>query len=100
MSDPRISIVIPNFNHARFLPRCLEAEINQPVLPYEIIVVDDASTDNSLEVLRDYAQRHPIIRVHANERNLGTNSTANRGLQLAQGDFVGFHAADDEVKPG
>ncbi|HWX22505.1 MAG TPA: glycosyltransferase family A protein [Candidatus Binatia bacterium] len=100
MTEPRISVVIPNFNHARFLPRCLDAQLNQPVLPYEIIVVDDGSTDNSLEVLREYEKRRPVIRVCPNERNLGTNQTINRGLELARGDYVGFHAADDEVRPG
>ncbi len=99
-NDPRISMVIPNYNHAHYLPRCLNAMLNQPVLPYEIIVVDDASTDNSLEVLRSFAERHPIIHVHPNERNVGTNLTVNRGLELAQGDYVGFPAADDEVLPG
>ena len=99
-NDPRISVVIPNYNHAHYLPRCLNAMLNQPVLPFEIIVVDDASTDNSLEVLRSFAERHPIIRVHPNERNMGTNLSVNRGLELARGDYVGFPAADDEVKPG
>jgi len=57
MSDPCISAIIPNFNHAKFLPRSVGSFLNQPLLPSEIIVVDDASTDNSLDVLNALAQQ-------------------------------------------
>src|SRR5947209_17719180 len=99
MSEPRISVIIPNYNHAHFLPRCLDAQLNQPVLPYEIIVVDDASTDSSMEILNQYAQRNPVIRVYRNEKNSGTNFSVNRGLELSRVDYVLFPGADDEVRP-
>jgi glycosyltransferase involved in cell wall biosynthesis len=99
-TEPRISVVVPNYNHAKLLPRCLNALLQQPVLPLEIIVVDDASTDDSRAVLRTLAERHPLIRVHHNERNLGVCRTMNRGMELARGDWVMFPAADDEVRPG
>src|SRR5204862_2393539 len=72
----------------------------QPLLPLEIIVIDDASTDNSLEVLNDLARKHPIIRVERNERNMGVNASMNRAMGLARGDYVLFTAADDELRPG
>lgn len=100
MNPPRVSIIIPNYNHSRLLPRCLDAFLNQSVLPHEILVLDDASTDNSLEILRDYERRHPVLRVAPNPRNLGVVATLNRGLELATGDYVSFPAADDEVLPG
>ncbi len=100
MSDPRISAIVPNFNHAQYLPRSIGALLNQPVLPHEIIVVDDGSTDRSLEVLESFARKHPIVRVCPNERNLGVNASMNRGLNLATGDYVLFPGADDEVRPG
>ena len=96
----RISVVVPNYNHAHFLPRCLEALLDQPVPPSEILVLDDGSKDNSRDVLRSYVQKSPLIHVHYNERNLGVCETMNRGLALAQGDYVAFPAADDQVKPG
>lgn len=99
-SEPRISVIVPNYNHARFLPRCLNALLNQSILPFEIIVVDDASTDNSSEVLQSFAGKHPLIKVRANEQNLGVCRTMNRGMELARGDWVMFPAADDEVLPG
>jgi glycosyltransferase involved in cell wall biosynthesis len=66
----------------------------------EIIVLDDASTDNSVKVVESIAREHPLIRLHRNERNLGVVSGMNRGLELACGDYVYFGAADDEVQPG
>lgn len=100
MSDPVISAIIPNFNHAQYLPRSVGSFLNQPLLPAEIIVVDDASSDNSLEVLAGLAEKHPLIRVLRNERNLGCNASMNRAMEEAKGDYVQFTAADDELRPG
>jgi glycosyltransferase involved in cell wall biosynthesis len=100
MSEPQISVIIPNFNHAQFLPRSLLALLRQSIPPSEIIVVDDGSTDNSLEVLKSFAEKHPIVKVCSNERNLGVHLAMNRGLDLARCDYVFFSAADDEVRPG
>jgi len=100
MNDPVISAIVPNFNHAQYLPRSLGALLNQPLLPCEIIVVDDCSTDNSLEVLDSFARQHPIIRVLPNKKNMGCNANMNRGMEQARGDYVLFTAADDEVRPG
>jgi len=96
----RISVIIPNYNHARFLPRALSAFLRQSLPPAEIIVVNDGSTDNSLEVLTGFARQHPVIRVVNNDRNLGVVGSMNRGLELAGNDYVFFSAADDEVRPG
>jgi len=100
MSSPAVSVIVPNFNHARYLPRCLTALVGQSVLPREIIVIDDASTDDSVHVAEEFARRHPIVRVHQNNRNQGVAYGANLGLQMARGDYVLFAAADDYVLPG
>lgn len=100
MSELCISAIIPNYNHAQLLPRAIASFLNQPVRPAEIIVMDDASTDNSLEVLDDLARQHPLLRVVRNERNLGVNANMNRGMELARGDYVIFTSADDELRPG
>lgn len=99
MNDARISVIVPNYNHGRLLPRCLTALLNQSLPPWEIIVVDDGSTDNSLEVLKSFAQRYDKVRVLSNERNSGVAVTLNRGLRQARCDYVFFGAADDEVRP-
>jgi glycosyltransferase involved in cell wall biosynthesis len=97
---PRLTVVVPNYNHAQYLPRCLDAVLGQSVPPFEILVIDDASTDNSLDVLARYAQRHPSLRIERNDRNRGVVFGLNRGLELARGDYVCFPAADDELQPG
>lgn len=97
---PTLSVVVPNYNHARLLPTCLQALLEQSVQPLEIIILDDASTDHSVEVIQDFAARSPIIRFYRNEQNQGVVFGMNRGLELARGDYVYFAAADDKVLPG
>lgn len=98
--QPRLSVVLPNYNHAAYLPSCLDSLLHQSVAPFEVIAVDDGSTDNSVEILKSYARKHPNLRLVQNERNLGCNPTVNRGLELARGDYVFATAADDEILPG
>ncbi len=97
---PTISVVVPNYNHAQYLPRCLDALAGQSVLPLELIIIDDASTDNSVQVAEEYVRRHPFIRLYRNPQNQGVVYNMNHGMQMARGDFVFFAAADDEVLPG
>lgn len=99
--SPIVSVVVPNFNHARYLPRCLTAILEQSVQPLEIIIIDDASTDNSVQVAEEFARRNPIIRVQCNEKNRGVVVNVDRALrELIRGDYVLFAAADDELMPG
>jgi len=100
MNLPTLSVILPNYNHARFLPTCLRAIFTQSVPPTEVIVIDDASTDQSLEVLADFARQYPSLRVFRNERNQGVVYNLNRGLELARGEWLTFPAADDEIAPG
>lgn len=100
MNLPTLSVVIPNYNHAQYLPRCLNALLNQSVQPQEIIVVDDASKDDSVEVIREFARKHPIVKLLQNDRNRGVMETTNRGIEAASGEFVFLQAADDETMPG
>jgi glycosyltransferase involved in cell wall biosynthesis len=100
MNLPALSVIVPNYNHGAYLPRCLDALFRQSVPPFEVIAIDDASKDNSLEVLADYARRYPNIRILRNERNQGVSYTLNRGIEVARGDFLFFPGADDEVTPG
>ncbi len=100
MELPSLSVVVPNFNHGKFLPACLDALLAQSAAAREIVVIDDGSTDDSLAVLQAYAGRHPAVRVHRNEVNRGVVATMNRGVELATGEYLHFAAADDEVLPG
>lgn len=97
---PTLSAIVPNYNHARFLEQSLPAILNQSVPPLELIVLDDASTDNSLEILERLAARHPRLRLVRNETNLGCMPSLNKGLALARGDYVYLGSADDEIRAG
>jgi|GEM_PF-1076903 len=100
MRSPQLSILLPNYNHARFLPKCIESSLDQSFRDFELIVVDDASTDESWSLLEEYTRRDSRIRLHRNERNMGVNATLNRALALARGKYVHGASADDFIRPG
>jgi glycosyltransferase involved in cell wall biosynthesis len=99
-AGPALSVVLPNYNHAEYLPRALDALLSQGHPPDEIIVVDDCSTDGSRDIVARYAATHRSIRLVQNEGNVGVIPTLSRGLGEARGQFVYFGAADDYVLPG
>ena len=93
-------MIIPNYNHARYLPEQLEAVLSQSVRPQEVIVVDDASTDDSVRLVEQIAKRDPIVRLLRNEKRVGVNVACNRGMAEASSEYLYFGAADDKVLPG
>ena len=95
-----LSVVLPNFNHATHLPKTLESIFSQSLAADEVIVIDDASTDNSLEILQEFRKKHPQLRIVVNESNLGAVQTINRGIQESRGSHLVFCAADDFIFPG
>lgn len=97
---PTLSVCMPNFDHAPYLEDALDALFAQSYSPFEVIVLDDASTDDSLEILNDYARRHPTLRVERNPVNLGVVATATKLFEMATGDYVYGTAADDRILPG
>ena len=100
MSLPTIAVIVPNRNHARFLPRCLRSVLEQDVPPDELIVVDDQSTDDSVTVVRSTIARHDRAQLVVNPVNLGTNGALNEGLKRTHSEYVLFLASNDFVLPG
>lgn len=96
---PSVSVVVVNFNGARHLEACFESLVAQeyPGDCVELILVDNGSSDGSLELL---AQRFPMVRVLANERNLGFSPAVNQGAQAAGGDYVALINNDARADPG
>src|SRR5258706_10470852 len=78
----------------------MKAILDEPVKPFEIIIIDDGSTDNSLDVIKGLAKHKSGIRYFQNDQNRGVSYTLNRGIDLAQGDYAFFPAADDQIMPG
>lgn len=99
MRKATLSVVMPNYNHARYLPVALEAVLRSHRAPDQIVVVDDASTDRSRDLIDYYAQRDPRIVPLFNATNIGVVASMNRGLAAATGDYVALLAADDWVMP-
>lgn len=98
----KLSVIVPVYNMAAEgkLQFCLDSLVNQTISDYEIIAVDDASTDNSLEILQEYARKYPEkVRVLAHEVNRRQGGAKNTGLKAATGHWVGFIDSDDWVTP-
>lgn len=91
---PLVSIVVCTYNAGPYLNRQLDSLINQSYKNLEIIVVDDNSTDATLEVLNGY-RHHPLFRIYSNETNIGFNKNFERGISLAKGDFIAICDQDD-----
>ena len=100
MPLPTLSVIVPNYNHSKYLPRSLGALGEQSKFLTEIIVIDDGSTDNSVAVIQQLAAKYPVIKLHRNEQNMGCHHSVERAIDLALGDYLYFAAADDEVMPG
>jgi len=93
--SPRVSVVVPNYNYARFLIRRMDSILNQTFTDLEVIFLDDASTDDSRAVVQQYAG-NPRVRMVFNETNTGSPFTQwNRGVALARGEYVWIAEADD-----
>lgn len=97
---PRLSVILPNYNHADDLPRALDALLAQSRPADEVIVVDDGSTDRSWDVLARYAADHPSVKPLRHETNRGVPACAATALQACTGDWVYGAASDDAVEPG
>lgn len=96
MTAPLVSIVINNFNYERYLPRSIESALRQTHPRLEVVVVDDASTDGSRAVLRQYARRTVAVLL---EKNGGQGAAVNAGFRASHGDIVFFLDADDYLHP-
>ncbi|MEO0008551.1 MAG: hypothetical protein RJA20_2747, partial [Bacteroidota bacterium] len=98
---PKISVVIPNFNYGHYLKGRLESIISQTRAIFEIILLDDASTDNSLEVLYDWMEHQNVeIRIINSEKNSGSVFTQwKKGIEAASGEYVWIAEADDLCEP-
>ena len=92
-----VSVIIPVYNTAEFLPRCLDSVVGQTLQNIKIICIDDGSTDNSLEILRDYEKKDSRIKVISQE-NQGCWAARNAGLEIATGEYVAFVDSDDYIE--
>ena len=93
----KFSIIIPVYNVEKYLEECLESVLNQSYTDYEIICVEDVSTDDSYGILCEYARKHDKIRMVQNTENRGLSYSRNVGLEIADGEYVWFVDSDDYI---
>lgn len=92
------TVIVPIYNASAYLDECLTSLAKQDCSDYEVICIDDCSSDNSFEIAMAYAATYPnLFRVMRNEENIGQGQTRNRGTSLARGEYVTFVDSDDYV---
>jgi glycosyltransferase involved in cell wall biosynthesis len=97
---PRISVIIITYNFEKFIGECIESILNQTLPPYEIIVSDDHSTDDSWRIICDYKERYPnLIKAFRHERNMGIFYNGTFGANQYTGDFISLMDGDDRWEP-
>ena len=93
---PKVSIVIPNYNHARFLERRIQSVLNQTYQDFEVIYLDDCSNDNSRDIIEKYKNNEKVSKVIINSENSGsTFKQWNKGIKQAKGEYVWLAESDD-----
>ena len=95
---PKVSVIMPTYNAAPFLPRAIESVCAQTLTDWELIIVDDGSTDGTVGVIRDYLT-DPRIRFLQNPQNMGPSDARNRALEVATGQWIALLDADDWYEP-
>ncbi|MBQ9183247.1 MAG: glycosyltransferase family 2 protein [Neisseriaceae bacterium] len=95
----KVSVIIPCHNHAKYVGETIDSVLNQTYQNIEIIVVNDASTDNSSEVIQKYADKYPQIIFIDEKENIGVIEVRNKAISMAQGDYILPLDADDKIHP-
>src|SRR5688500_3802276 len=99
MTDPLVSVICLCYNQARFIREAVASVFAQSYRNVELIIVDDASTDNSASVIRAMVAENPAIRCLLLNQNVGNCKAFNKGLTLSKGDYIIDLAADDVLVP-
>src|SRR5215213_4448949 len=101
MSDhkPRVSIGMPVRNGQKYIREAIESILAQTFTDWELIVCDNASTDSTEQIVREFAARDPRVRYHRNPTDIGPANNHNVGFELARGEYFRWHAHDDMIAP-
>lgn len=95
---PKVSVVVPAFNTAKYLPECLDSLLGQTLSDVEIVCIDDGSSDRTADILAEYARKDARIRFFSQE-NRGLSASRNRAVGSCRGDYLLFCDSDDKLKP-
>lgn len=95
MNSPKISVIMAVYNTEKFVGEAINSILKQTFEDFELIIIDDASTDTSLSIIRDYEKQDSRIKVIVNESNFGISKSRNKGLAVAKGEFIANMDSDD-----
>ena len=96
MKNPTVSVIIPTYNRAYLLGRAIKSVLNQTYQDFEIIVIDDNSTDNTEKVIKEFQEKDKRVRYIQHKKNKGASATRNTGIKNAKGIYISFLDSDDE----
>ena len=94
MEKDLISVIVPVYNIEKYLPRCIDSILNQTYKNWEVIFINDGSTDNSLKILEEYKKRDERIKI-IDKKNAGSGAARNDGLESSEGEYIAFLDSDD-----
>ena len=96
---PLVTVIVPAHNAGKYLRRCLDSILSQTLQDLELVAVNDASTDDTADILSSYSASDPRVHVSTLGMNSGASAARNLGLQVARGEFIAFVDADDYIDP-
>lgn len=97
--QPFISVIMPVYNAEKYLKEAIDSILAQTVKDYELLIIDDGSTDHTIEIVKEYILKDSRVVLLQNEQNLGVSKTLNRGLEAARGKYIARMDADDIALP-
>ena len=98
--NSNVSIIIPTYNCARLIGRAIESVLNQTYRDFELVIVDDGSTDNTEEIIKEFQKKDERIKYICHDKNKGGSAARNTGIKVARGEYIAFQDSDDEWLPG
>jgi len=96
MKTPKVSVLLPTYNGAKFIAVSIESVLSQSFRDFELMVIDDGSTDTTAEIVKKFSDKDERVVFISNESNLGIQKTLNRGLQIAKGEYIARIDDDDQ----
>lgn len=96
MNQVKYSVIVPVFNVEKYIGDCIESILKQSITNFELILVDDASTDNSLDIINRY-KNDKRVKIYSNKKNVGVSETRNYGISVSSGEYIIFVDSDDYV---
>ena len=95
MSNPKVTVLMSVYNRSKYLREAIDSILSQTLMSFEFIIIDDGSTDGTWDILTEYADQDQRIALVQNRKNLGLSQSLNKGLVLAQGNYIARQDADD-----